>query len=90
MPVHNSEVQMVTKSNNWNHNQLLVAFNLYCQMLFGKMHSRNPEIIRLATLIGRTPSALAMKLTNIARLDPAITSTGRKRLSGASAANKLM
>jgi len=81
---------MVSKSNNWNHDQLLVAFNLYCQMLFGKMHSRNPEIIRLATLIGRTPSALAMKLTNIARLDPAITSIGRKGLNGASAADKLM
>lgn len=81
---------MVTKSNNWNRDQLLVAFNLYCQMPFGKMHSRNPEIIRLAALIDRTPSALAMKLTNIASLDPAITSTGRKGLDGASAADKLM
>ncbi|CAL60247.1 Putative restriction endonuclease [Herminiimonas arsenicoxydans] len=81
---------MVSKSNNWNRDQLLVAFNLYCQIPFGKMHSRNPEIIRLATLIGRTPSALAMKLTNIASLDPAITSTGRRGLAGASAADKLM
>lgn len=81
---------MVTKPNNWNRDQLLVAFNLYCQMPFGKMHSRNPEIIRFATLIGRTPSALAMKLTNIASLDPVITSTGRKGLDGASSADKLM
>jgi len=54
------------------------------------MHSRNPEIIKYAELIGRTPSALAMKLTNIASLDPAITSTGRKGLEGASAADKTM
>ena len=54
------------------------------------MHSRNPEIIKQAELIGRTPSALAMKLTNIASLDPAITSTGRKGLEGASAADKAM
>lgn len=54
------------------------------------MHSRNPEIIKYAKLIGRTPSALAMKLTNIASLDPAITSTGRKGLEGASAADKAM
>lgn len=74
----------------WSHQQLLVAFNLYCQMPFGKMHSRNPEIIKYAELIGRTPSALAMKLTNIASLDPAITSTGRKGLRGASAADKTM
>lgn len=59
-------------------------------MPFGKMHSLNPEIIKYAELIGRTPSALAMKLTNIASLDPAITSTGRKGLQGASAADKIM
>lgn len=60
----------------WTRQQLLVAFSLYCQTPFGKLHSRNPEIIKYADLINRTPSALAMKLTNIASLDPAITSTG--------------
>ena len=65
---------------NWSRDQLLIAFNLYCQMPFGKMHSRNPEIIKCAEIIGRTPSALAMKLVNIASLDPAITSTGRSGL----------
>ena len=76
--------------NGWTREQLLVAFSLYCQMPFGKLHSRNPEIIKNANLIGRSPSALAMKLTNIASLDPAITSTGRKGLRGASVADKAM
>jgi len=57
-------------------------------MPFGKMHSRNPEIIRYAKLIHRTPSALAMKLTNFASLDPEITSTGRKGLTGASRSDR--
>lgn len=74
----------------WTREQLLVAFNLYCRLPFGKMHSRNPEIVRLAKAIGRSPSALAMKLTNIASLDPAITSTGRSGLSGASTSDKEM
>lgn len=74
----------------WTRQQLLVAFKLYCHMPFGKMHSNNPEIIKYAQLIGRTPSALAMKLTNIASLDPAIISTGRKGLTGASATDKIM
>ena len=74
----------------WNRQQLLVAFHLYCQMPFGKLHSRNPEIIKYAGLINRTPSALAMKLGNIASLDPAITSTGRKGLKAASSADKAM
>jgi predicted restriction endonuclease len=75
---------------NWTREQLLVAFMLYCKLPFGKLHSRNPEIIKYAELIGRTPSALAMKLTNIASLDPAITSTGRKGLKGASLSDKKM
>lgn len=74
----------------WTRQQLLVAFNLYCQIPFGKLHSRNPEIIKYAELIGRTPSALAMKLTNIASLDPVITSSGRRGLKGASSADKEM
>ena len=75
---------------NWDRDQLLVAFMLYCQLPFGKLHSRNPEIIKYAKLIDRTPSALAMKLTNIASLDPAITETGRKGLKGASSLDKAM
>jgi hypothetical protein len=81
---------MTQKSINWSRKQLLVAFNLYCQLPFGRMHSKNPDIIRFADLIGRTPSALAMKLTNIASLDPIITSSGRRGLSGASSADKAM
>ena len=75
---------------NWSRNQLLIAFNLYCQMPFGKMDSRNPEVIKYADIIGRTPSALAMKLSNIASLDPEITSTGRSGLKGASSSDKVM
>ena len=78
------------KRIKWSRDELLMAFGLYCQMPFGKMHSRNPDIIKVAEFVGRTPSALAMKLTNIASLDPEITSTGRKGLSGASIADRQM
>ncbi len=77
-------------NNGWTRNQLLIAFNLYCQMPFGKMYYRNPAITKYAGIIGRTPSALAMKLVNIASLDPAITSTGRSGLKGVSASDKAM
>lgn len=75
---------------SWSRKQLIIAFKLYCELSFGRMHSKNPEIIRFARLIGRTPSALAMKLTNIASLDPEIRSTGRKGLSGSSIADRKM
>jgi len=71
-------------TNRWTKEQLKLAFHLYCQLPFGKLDMRTPEVIRLATLIGRTPGAVAMKLNNFASLDPAITGTGRKGLDGAS------
>jgi putative restriction endonuclease len=80
----------MASNKGWTRQELLIAFGLYCRTPFGKLHSRNPEIITYAEKIGRTPSALAMKLTNIASLDPVITSTGRKGLSGASSSDKKM
>jgi hypothetical protein len=69
---------------NWTKEQLKLAFYLYCQTPFGKLHSRNPAIIELSKLIGRTPSALAMKLVNFASLDPSITTSGRVGLRSVS------
>ena len=75
-------------SERWTKEQLKLAFHLYCQLSFGRLHSRNPEIIELATLIGRTPSAVAMKLVNFASLDPAITESGRTGLGNASSLDR--
>ncbi len=74
----------------WTRKELLVAFGLYCRIPFGRLHRTNAEIIRSANALGRSPSALAMKLTNIASLDPDITSTGRSGLTGASANDRAM
>ena len=74
----------------WTREQLLVAFNLYCRIPFGMFHSKNPELLQYAERIGRSPSALAMKLSNIASIDPSFTKSGRKGLDGASAADKAM
>ena len=80
----------MTHGSSWTRDQLLVAFALYCRLPFGRLHARNPDIIEFANAIGRTPGALAMKLTNIASLDPAITSTGRRGLKGASTTDRAM
>ncbi len=79
---------MTSQSARWSRDELLVAFNLYCHTPFGKMHSHNPEIVRMAEALGRTPSSVAMKLVNFASLDPSITSTGRRGLGNASRADK--
>lgn len=65
-----------------------MALGLYCTMEFGKFHQHNPRIIEVAEKIGRTPSALAMKLSNLASLDPVIRESGRRGLEGASSADR--
>lgn len=57
---------------NWTREELIVAFNLYCKIPFGRIHTRNPAVIELAEAIGRTPSAVSWKLANFARLDPVL------------------
>jgi putative restriction endonuclease len=57
---------------NWSRAELILAFNLYCKIPFGRIHLRSPEIIGLANLLGRTPSSVSWKLANFARLDPAL------------------
>ena len=76
--------------SHWTRQQLLVAFALYCRIPFSRLHARNPEILRIANAIGRTPSALAMKLVNIASLDPEIIGPGRTGLKNASASDRAM
>jgi putative restriction endonuclease len=66
---------------DWTREELIVAFNLYCKIPFGRIHIRNPLIIELAKSIGRTPSALSWKLANFARLDPALR---KRNIAGAS------
>jgi hypothetical protein len=78
----------IVKSGLWTKDQTKLALHLYCQLPFGKLHQGNSEIIDLATLIERTPSAVAMKLVNFASFDPAITGSGRKGLSNASALDR--
>lgn len=72
----------------WTKDQIKLAFHLYCQLPFGRIHGRNPEIMSLAKVIGRTADAVAMKMCNIASLDPAIRSTGRIGLGNASALDR--
>ncbi|PSL12238.1 putative restriction endonuclease [Marinobacterium halophilum] len=69
---------------DWTPAEVKLAFHLYCQLPFGRLHRSNPEIIELANMIGRTPSAVAMKLVNLASLDPMIIASGRKGLSSTS------
>ena len=78
------------KNTNWTREQALACFNLYCRIPFGKLHSRNPEIIAFAEAIGRTPSAVAMKLVNFASFDPVHQKRNVKGLANASNLDRML
>ncbi len=73
---------------NWTRDQLLAALNLYHRTPFGRQHKTCPPIVELAAQMGRTPSAVAMKLNNFTSLDPAEMARGISGLTGASNADR--
>ena len=74
---------MTSKRRPWTRDELLIALGLYLQLPFGQLHHRHPQIIQHAALLDRTPSALAMKLTNLASLDDSLERAGLRNASTA-------
>ncbi len=60
----------------WTRDEMILVLNLYLKLPFGKMDSRNPDVIRLAGIIGRTPNAVALRLVNYASYDPILQQRG--------------
>jgi transcriptional regulator with XRE-family HTH domain len=76
------------ENTNWTREQALACFHLYGRLPFGRLHSRNADIVALARAIGRTPGAVAKKLVNFASLDPAQQARGIKGLANTSNLDK--
>ena len=68
--------------NLWTKDELILAFNLYLKLDFGKMHSRNPDIIHLANIMGRSANSIALRLVNFASVDPYHKDRGVKGMQG--------
>ena len=62
--------------SNWTREETIIAFNLYCKIPFKSSSKTHPLVVKYARIIGRSPSALNMKIGNIGRLDPDLKSQG--------------
>jgi putative restriction endonuclease len=62
--------------NNWTKEETIIAFNIYCKIPFKSSSKTNPIVIKYANIIGRSPSALNMKIGNFGRLDPELKKQG--------------
>lgn len=63
----------------WSHDDIVLAFLLYLELGI-KANKNVPQVIRLAELIGTTPSSVSRKLANFGSLDPELAKRGRSGL----------
>lgn len=75
---------------DWTRAHYLIALNLYCKLPFSHFDSKKPIIKEVAERMGRSPGSLAMKLGNLASLDPVHLARGVSGLSNASNQDKAM
>lgn len=74
----------------WTREHLLIALNLYCKLPFGSFDRDNSVVKEVAMKMGRTSNSLAMKLCNLASLDPVQRARGVRGLEGASKLDREM
>jgi putative restriction endonuclease len=70
----------------WTREELILAFDLYCRILFKKTKANNPDVIELANILKRSPASIARKLGNFGSLDPELR---RQKVSGLLHTSKL-
>lgn len=64
------------QSKNWSEEEIILVDALYYSMPFGQIHANNPEIIKLAHLLGRSASAVSMEMCNLAHFDSDLSANG--------------
>lgn len=69
--------------NLWTREELILSFNLYLKIPFGKISGSNSQVKELASIINRTPASISMRLSNFASIDPFHQSRGVKGLENA-------
>jgi putative restriction endonuclease len=60
----------------WGRDELILALYLYCQVPFAQTKASNPEVVKLAHILRRTPSSVARKLGNFGAFDPLLAEKG--------------
>ncbi len=71
-------------SEKWTRDEEIIVFNLYCKIPFKTSSKNHPEVIRIAKLIGRSPSAVNMKIGNFGSFDENLKKQGIVGLTNAS------
>ncbi len=79
---------MPGRNLNWTRSETLAALHVYLLLPFGQLHHNQPLIKQLAGWISRSPNAVALKLVNLASLDPQIIESGRRGMGNVSSLDR--
>lgn len=77
-----SKTTQMGSKNLWTREELILVFNLYLKLPFGKLHTRTPEVVEMATILDRTVNSIAIRLSNFAACDPFHQNRGVKGMVG--------
>lgn len=69
------------KRELWTRDEFILVMNLYTKIRYGQFNTNNSEVQKLASLIGKSPGAVAYKLVHFAGLDPFHKERGIKGLA---------
>ena len=70
--------------NHWTRKEEIIVFNLYCKIPFQRSSKNHPDVIKIANLIGRSPSAVNMKIGNFGSFDDTLKRQGIVGLTNSS------
>ena len=74
--------------NKWSREEEIIVFNLYCKIPFKLSSKNHPDVIRIANIIGRSPSSVNMKIGNFGSFDDNLKKQGISGLTNASKLDK--
>ncbi len=72
----------------WSREETILAMDLYLKISFSKASKSNKDVVQLASIIGRTPASVAMKVCNLASFDPMVKQRNKSGLQNASKLDK--
>lgn len=75
-------------NSKWSRDEEIIVFNLYCRIPFKSSSKNHPDVIRIANIIGRSPSAVNMKIGNFGSFDDNLKKQGITGLMNASKLDK--
>lgn len=67
--IKNAVPLLVEVSNSWSRDELMSAFNFYCQIPIDEIDINNVQIINFANLIGKTPKEVVKRFINFSKIE---------------------